>query len=142
MNSHSRLLPISAAFLIFFGALCERASGDVCVYKPPQVRRVCGTVIDSQGVPIPNVAVTVFKKKDAVTHAATNEAGQFDFDKLAPGEYEIDVVMDEFQHGRYKLTLSKPTSSCKKALQIEMEVGYPCKGDNIRQTNKPLLKTH
>ena len=142
MDSRSRLVPLAAAILVFFGALCERASGDVCVYKPPKVRRVCGTVIDPLGIPIPNVDVTVFKNQDAVSHAVADEAGQFDFGTLAPGEYQIDVSMAGFQHGRYKLTLSKPTSSCKKALQIEMEVGLPCKGDNIRQTNKPLPKTH
>lgn len=142
MNSGTGLKHIAAALLIWLGGLAQLAVADVCVYKPPKVRRVCGTVVDQQGLPIPSVAVTLFQNADAIKHLSTDDAGEFDFGTLPSGEYQIDVAAIGFPSGRYKLTLAKPAQSCAKALQIEMAVGSIHCGGDIRETNKPLPTKH
>jgi Carboxypeptidase regulatory-like domain len=120
----------------------EYADADVCVYKPPKVRRVCGTIVDSSGRPIPAVKVTVLKDGTAVKNDATDENGEFDFEAIQPGKYELDARTPGFQPARYQLTLSKPTNSCKHALRIEMEVGGIHCGGDIRETKNPLARKH
>jgi hypothetical protein len=120
----------------------EYADGDVCVYKPPKVRRVCGMIVDSSGRPIPAVKVTVLKDGTAVKNDATDENGEFDFEAIQPGKYELDAKIPGFQPARYQLTLSKPTNSCKHALRIEMEVGSIHCGGDIHETKSPLARTH
>jgi Carboxypeptidase regulatory-like domain len=116
------------------------ATADVCVYRPPKVRRICGTVLDSSGRPIPNVNVTVLKGGTALKNVVTDETGEFDLDVTRPGKYELDVMASGFQHGRYQLTVSKPGNSCNRALRIEMITGGLHCGGDIRLTKKPISK--
>ncbi len=63
------------------------------------------------------------------------------FYAMEPGKYDLDVVAPGFKSARYHLTLARPTSSCRNALRVEMEVGsLHCVGDTIRETKKPLVK--
>jgi hypothetical protein len=116
----------------------EHADADVCVYKPPKVRRVCGMIVDSDGRPITDVKVTVLKDGMTVKNARTDETGEFDFDGIEAGKYELDATANGFQHARYQLTVLKPTNSCKHALRIGMVVGGIHCGGDIRETNAPL----
>ena len=115
------------------------ANGDVCVYKPPAVRRISGVVVDQQHVSIAGVTVTVLERGTALDSVRTNDAGAFDFDIAKPGKYEIDVSAAGFRHARYELTLLRPTKKkWKHALRIEMEAGgIHCEGDAIRVTALP-----
>jgi hypothetical protein len=114
---------------------------DVCVYKPPKVRRICGIIVDQQGVAIPGVAVRILKDATTVATSATAETGEFNFDVMEPGKYELDTMAPGFKHARYQLTLSTPSKSCKNALLVKMEVGgVHCEGDTIRETKKPLSR--
>jgi len=71
----------------------------------------------------------------------TADAGEFNFDVMEPGKYDLDVVAPGFKPARYHLTLARPTSSCTNALRVEMDVGsLNCVGDTIRETKKPLVK--
>ena len=118
----------------------EHADADVCVYKPPKVRRVCGMIVDSYGRPITDVNVMVLKDGTTVKNATTDEMGEFDFDGLQAGKYELDATAQGFQHARYQLTVLKPTNACKHALRIEMVVGGIHCGGDIRETNAPLSR--
>src|ERR1700704_6073167 len=100
----------------------DLAVADVCTYKPPKVRRVCGMIVDISGLRIPGVRVTVLKNGAEVKNTTTDTTGEFDFDSMPPDKYELDAVVPGFQHARYQLTLSKPTNTCKHALRIQMTV--------------------
>jgi hypothetical protein len=129
---------VAAGFVVLTTA---RLPADVCVYKPPKVGRICGTIVDQQGVAIPGVAVTILKDKATIATSATADTGEFNFDVMEPGKYELDTMAPGFKHARYQLTLSRPTKSCKNALLVKMEVGsVHCEGDTIRETKKPLTR--
>ncbi len=116
----------------------EHAHSDVCAYKPPKVRRVCGIIVDSSGRPIPSAVVTVLKDATALKNQKTDENGEFDFNMKESGKYELDAAVPGFQHARYQLILAKPTGSCKHALRIEMAVVSIHCGGGIRETKNPL----
>ena len=130
------LAAVAAGFVVLTAA---HLPADVCVYKPPKVRRICGIIVDQQGVAIPGVAVTILKDATTIATSATADAGEFNFDVMEPGKYELDTAAPGFKHARYQLTLSRPTRSCKNALLVKMEAGgVHCEGDTIRETKKPL----
>jgi hypothetical protein len=128
-----------SAVLVAAVFLPSDSGADVCVYKPPKVQRVCGVMVDPSGIPLSGATVTVLQNGLAVGTVITDESGEFDFDVKQPGKCELDATLAGFQHARYQLTLSKPTSTCKDALQVRMDVGsLHCEGDGIRETKRPL----
>ena len=78
VNRFIILLP----FLVMVVMPC---AGDVCVYKPPTVRHVAGTVVDSSGQPIPGVTVEITRAGTPVASTTTSDSGSFKFDKLEEG---------------------------------------------------------
>jgi len=112
---------------------------DVCVYKPPKVRRICGVIVGPDGAALPGVEVTIFKDANTIVVSKTADVGEFNFDVMEPGKYDLDVVAPGYKHARYHLTLASPTSSCRNALRVEMDVGLHCVG-TIRETKKPLVE--
>ena len=129
----------SSAILLVVLVSALRTKADVCVYKPPKVKRVCGVIVDSSHRPIPNVNVSVLKDGATVKVARTDSAGEFDLDAILAGKYELDIKIAGFVHSRYELTLSKPSDTCKHALEIEMEVGGVHCGGDIRLTNRRIV---
>jgi hypothetical protein len=120
------LVGVAAAFVAL---TVVHLAADVCVYKPPKVRRICGVIVGPDGAAVPGVEVTIFKDATTVVVSKTADAGEFNV--VAPG----------FKPARYHLTLARPTSSCTNALRVEMDVGsLNCVGDTIRETKKPLVK--
>lgn len=103
---------------------------DVCVYKPLTVRHVAGSVVDSSGRPIAGVNVVIFKGGESVTSATTDEAGEFRFDSLREGAYELAANANGFQTARYKVVLSHSSMHWNRSLQVELAVGLEhCSGD-------------
>jgi len=114
-------------------------TADVCVYKPPKVQRICGVIVDPQGAAVPGVQVTIFRGADVIAASTTADAGEFNFEVMEPGKYDLDVTARGFKPARYHLTLLNPTKSCSNALRVEMEAGsVHCAGDTFRETKKPL----
>ena len=141
MKAVGQRFVIRAMLAAFVVLTASGLPADVCVYKPPKVRRICGLIVDSQGVAISGVGVTVLTGGTTVATSTTADAGEFDFDALDAGTYELDVIASGFRHARYQLTLSSPTTSCKNALRVQMEIGsLHCEGDLIRETKKPLSR--
>jgi len=130
------LFSVAATFVVLTVA---QLTADVCVYKPPRVRRICGAIVDPQGAAIPGVKITILRGTDSVAASTTVDAGEFNFDVMEPGKYDLDVTAPGFKPARYHLTLLSPTKSCRNALRVEMEVGsVHCVGDTIHETKKPL----
>jgi hypothetical protein len=114
------------------------AEGDVCVYRPPKVRRICGVIVDPVGRPIPHEKVSVLKKETLLKDTTTDDAGEFDFEGIAAGKYELDVDILGFRHARYELTLLRPTGSCRHAIRVQMYIGMHCVPD-IKVMNHPKV---
>jgi hypothetical protein len=72
--------------------------------------------------PIPQARVTVTRGEEPVQTILTGDTGEFNFDSLPAGQYEIDVTAKGFQHGRYMLKLS-PRKNPKRDLRITLGIG-------------------
>ena len=130
----------AAVAVVFVLSVTSRSDADVCVYKKPKVQRICGSIVDPNGHAMTGVTVVVLKNGTAEHTATTDVAGQFDFDSAEAGEYELEATMPGFQPVRYSLTLSKPTKTCRHALEVEMTPGgIHCQAE-MRQTKKPLSR--
>jgi hypothetical protein len=141
MNVIVRRAILSAVVAGFVVLTTAHLLADVCVYKPPKVRRICGIIVDPQGVAIPGVSVKILKDASTIATTATADTGEFNFDIIEPGKYELDATAPGFMHARYQLTLSRPANSCKNALSVKMDIGGThCEGNTIRETKKPLSR--
>jgi hypothetical protein len=118
--------------------LLPRAAAEVCVYETQKVRRACGTIVDVFGRPLSGAQVAVTRDGTVVKELSTDASGEFDFDAVPAGKYDLDVKIPGFKSAQYRLNLSRPMRTCKNALGIEVSVtGIHCEG-NIRQTKRPL----
>ena len=125
--------------LVYLGLLSSvlSANANVCVYKPPRVKRVCGVIVDSSGEPLQGVSVELLRNGILLQNVKTDGLGTFDLDAWDTGEYELSMSENGFTPGRYRLTLTKAQRACKRALKIEMSTFDPCGGE-ITETKKPL----
>jgi Ca-activated chloride channel family protein len=81
---------------------------------------VSGTVVDSVGAVIPGARVTLRAKDCPDRTAVTNVRGEFRFEAVPQGEYELEVVLDGFQ----TLTVSVRVGiTALSPLRLTMEVG-------------------
>jgi hypothetical protein len=118
--------------LLFLATLVTPCAADVCVYKPPVVRQIVGTVVDSSGQPVPGVKVVISEAGTTVASTTTGDAGSFRFDTLKEGAYELAATANGFQSARYKIVLHRPSTHWNRSLQIELAVGLPHCGGEIR----------
>ncbi len=135
-----RLVLLLGVACAFVALTAVQLPADVCVYKPPKVRRICGVIVDPMGFAVPRVQVTILRGEDTVAASTTDEMGEFDFDGIQAGKYKLDATISGFQDASYQLTVFKPTTSCKHALRIEMLAGGIHCGGDIRRTNEPLRR--
>src|SRR5512146_2457410 len=89
-NRCAALLPVAAMWTM-------PCAADVCVYRPPSVRHVVGTVVDSSGRPIPGVKIAIIQGSESVASATTDDAGKFAFDSLKEGAYELAATAVGFK---------------------------------------------
>ena len=81
-----------------------------------------GSIMDRSGWPIPNAQVKVMQGEKTLERVTTGENGQFRFDSLEDGKYEVDVTARGFQHARYIVKLSGRKNP-KQALRITLGIG-------------------
>ncbi len=123
--------------LLVAGTIPLQTFGNVCVYKPPTVGHIHGRVMDRSDYPIPQAQVTVMRGEETVQTIVTGETGEFNFDSLPDGKYEIDVKARGFQHARYILKLSSRRNP-KPILRITLGVGsIQCQGSIEVVEEKP-----
>lgn len=90
----TRLRPIFAVLfvLIPFAVLSSafgQKSGSPAV-TPSDTASLVGTVVDHHGVPVGGATITVLNVATHQTHSGnTDGMGAFNFDSLAPGEYQV-----------------------------------------------------
>jgi hypothetical protein len=119
---------ITVFVLIWVGG--KLGFADVCVYKPPKVRHVAGVVVDPSGHPIRGVNITIIRDGASVDNTKTNEAGEFSFNSLKEGTFELSAAATGFRSARYSVLLHRPARQWNKSLRIRLEVGaWECNGD-------------
>jgi len=119
---------ITVFVLIWIGG--KLGFADVCVYKPPKVRHVAGVVVDPFGHPIPGVNITIIRDGASIDNTKTNDAGEFSFNSLKEGTFELSAAATGFRSARYSVLLHRPASQWNKSLRIRLEVGaWECNGD-------------
>ena len=117
-----RLLSRRTLFVLLL-ASASTALADVCVYKPPSVRRIVGVVVDPSGEAIPGAEITIRRDGRIIKSITTKESGEFVFDSLPQAEYGIHVTANWFQNAFYKVRLPRPRKSWDRKLRIELGIG-------------------
>ena len=65
------------------------ANSPAAPVNTPAPATVTGTIVDSEGTPMPDVGVRLFKKTKLVAETKTNAEGEFVFKNIAPGRFTI-----------------------------------------------------
>jgi hypothetical protein len=97
--------------------------GKVRPLKP--VRCVCGELIDPAGDPIAGVTVKVIKGGTDLATTETDSHGNFIFDNLKSGSYELSADQDGFLPFRSPIVVTNPAKQCTRGLSIMLVLGYP-----------------
>src|SRR5262245_46348545 len=71
-----------------------------------QQRSIAGTVTDSSGV-IPGATVVLSSGSNEVSRTVTDATGNYHFDRLAPGTYEMAVSMRGFEPAVRNITIAE-----------------------------------
>jgi carboxypeptidase family protein len=124
-KSHGRFL--QAILVVGLSASC---SATTCIaLKKFKVRQVCGQVVTPAGDVIPDATVQVRKKGESMalsTHTDTD--GNFKFDRIFEGEYEIEVDVPGFRSALQEFEVARPKKAgrCVRPLVALMHVGGGC----------------
>lgn len=103
------------------------SSGTICVYKRlAPLRQVCGVVVTPAGDPIPDAKLKILTRGTELAAVHTGQNGEFVFDRVDAGVYEIQVDASGFGTVRYAIVVAKPGVSCKKMLRIQLTLGIEC----------------
>src|SRR5436853_7020931 len=79
--------------------------GPAAAQTPIQDRRVEGTVVDPQGLPIVGAQITVTQPQANISKSATSSTDRFRIDGLAPGAYTLRVTATGFQTPQLSIDL-------------------------------------
>jgi hypothetical protein len=121
---------LKSFLLISIAVLQPRSFANVCVYTPPTVQCVCGTVVDTNKQAVPSVKLTVIRDNEVIKEVSSSDNGSFDFGSLPAGKYELRVNSVGFAKASYLITVRNPSVGCKRALQVEVAIGgQDCTGD-------------
>ena len=114
------VIPLAALLLFAVPDFCCANAG---VYKPPKVRELHDSVLDTSNEPIANMTVTLMRGDEVIKAVVTNDAGEFDFGSFPDGKCELDAVAKGFQHARYLVILGHQTNHWKQSITIKLAFG-------------------
>lgn len=115
-------------FLLFFAGGISHATTCIAPPPPKPIHHICGVVIDPLGEPIPNAKVTILENGRELVALQTGKDGKFSFAQLQAGHYDIRVDADGFKSAGSSIVIAKPSTKCKRALQVLLDVGMGCSG--------------
>ena len=93
---------------------------------------VSGTVVNKLREPVVRATVTIFKDGAARASVKTGADGKFAFEMLEAANHEIQVQAEGFRTFKFPVTVAKPDSKCKRALEIELTTGSPENCSSVR----------
>jgi hypothetical protein len=120
---HSLVTIFVGFLLIHTPSRAEVICGKVRHLKP--VRRVCGKLVDPTGEPISGVTVKVIKDGVDLATEETDGHGNFIFDELKSGSYELSAHLDGFLPFKSSIVVASPAKQCKRGLLIMLVLPYP-----------------
>jgi len=89
------------------------------------VRCVCGKLTDPAGGPVSGATVKVTKDGIDLATVKTDREGNFTFDELKSGRYELSARLEGLLPFRSPVVVANPTSRCKRGLVIMLVTRYP-----------------
>lgn len=131
--------PLATVFAVVFWWLPAGISyATECLPLPPPkpIQHVCGIIINQLGEPIPNAKVAVLKDGQELVALRTDKDGKFSFEQLEAGSYQIQVHGDGYLDAYFPVVVVKPTTKCRRVLQVGLAVGMGCSGMSVVKPKK------
>jgi hypothetical protein len=120
---HPLATTLVGLLLIHTPSRAEVICGKVRPLKP--VRCVCGKLIDPTGGPVSGAKVTVIKDGIDLATKETDDHGNFIFDELKSGRYELSAHLPGLLPFRSPIVVAIPAKECKRGLVIMLVLSYP-----------------
>jgi hypothetical protein len=119
------------AVVTFVGLFSISTFGTTCVAgKSFKVRQVCGHVRDFAGASIPGAIIQISPKgrADSISKTNTDSSGNFRFEGLPAGEYEMRVKFAGFWDASQNFELARPAAAaeCKRPIRVVMKPAGGC----------------
>jgi hypothetical protein len=89
------------------------------------VRCVCGKLIDPAGGPVSGATVTVIKDGIDLVTKETDDHGNFFFDDMKSGSYELSAHILGLLPFRSPIVVANPAKKCKRGVFIVLALAYP-----------------
>jgi carboxypeptidase family protein len=118
MATVGTLLSLSAS--IAFGTTCVEVAG------PLKLHHVSGVVLFRSGDRIPNAKVVILQNGHEIAAQQSAKDGQFEFEGLLAGNYEITVQVEGVGAARTQILLTKPQPRSKNLLGVYMNPNGIC----------------
>lgn len=119
-----------AIFMICFGGLflsslpMQPLSANTCVNKRLKpLKHLCGVIVDFQGAPIANATISLTRAGAVVGATKTDSQGEFSFDALGVGQYELKAEAENFVEFGFPITIAKPGAKCTRKVRIDLATG-------------------
>jgi hypothetical protein len=97
-----------ATFILLFAAFM---AGDSQSQTSPRARSIVGVVVDPSGAAIVGAQVTLSRNGISSPLTRTDDSGNFRFDNLNPGDYQLDVQHEGFRETAKTLSVGIRSSS-------------------------------
>lgn len=119
-----------AIFMICFGVFLvsslpvQPLSANICVNKRLKpLKHLCGVVVDSQGEAIVDATISVTRAGAAVSTTKTDSHGEFSFDALGVGQYELKAEAKNFVKFGFPITIAKLGTKCTRRVRLQLAIG-------------------
>jgi uncharacterized GH25 family protein len=113
-----------SAVLLVFTLLVQPLSANICVNeKLEPLKRLRGVVVDYQGEPIPDATISVTRSGTEVKATKTDSRGEFSFDGLGAGQYELKAEAKNFVKFDFPIKIAKPSAKSTQKIWLQLAVG-------------------
>ncbi len=116
----------------------DSVTGVRLVLRPGAV--IAGTVVDTEGGPVPNAIVTLYFVRDGKLEVAVDATGRFRAENLQPGKYSIRAKAEGFaarvpspvKAGTEDLVVRLPRTCTVEGVVLLADTGEPVAGAEVR----------
>ena len=125
---------LAALLLALPGAV---SSATTCVEQPLKpLHRICGVVFFLSGDRIANAKVSVLQAGKEISVQQTDVEGNFSFDQLKPGDYELRVRVEGVGSAATQVVLVHPGAKSTKEIAVHMTPNGVCSWFSLVNSKK------